>query len=625
EENKLDLSGQCLKKIPKSPGVEIISKITELHLDNNELQKFENIDQFLSVVELSATHNQLVRMYPVSRLHHIVRMDLSYNNILVIDGLKEMVHLKYLNLASNKIKAIEHLKTNLLLEHLDLSENIITFISNISALSKLKRLLLHKNRISSLCHAENYLPTSIETLTLAGNKISDLNEVSHLVNLVNLREISIVSNPCVQMTGNAVGFDYRPFLVNWCMGLKAIDGYAVDDIESLKAEWLYSQGHGRQFRPGQHAELVQYLVETCPITSHSLQSEHERKLRLILSKAQHHKLQLKMSEQPSAGSKCSKGSVGELMSRSLDPSVLDSCKAHCKDQLDMLPHSEISLTRSLHCEPVSCVEQRAEESKSITSPAPLPAASKLVPVPESLVSPLVTNPPQIPAGGLTTSQDKVATSKLQTIKHLAQQRRGRKIDSNDKEQAAIFIQKMWRGYHARNLNPKVLSIYQHLQTHRTYQYIQKLSEDMEATRAALDSEHKLQLLQMQAINALWKKVVSLQPSKFDESIGDVKDLAQTCDRLKNQVQQLQSCMQEVLRCVSPSGGGSAISTQTDIVAVHTPLDDHVDLKFPYCRPSTLSLCPTPQHVAEFAGYLVDGVIKETVVQAPAKEDSVLKT
>lgn len=29
---------------------------------------------------------------------------------------------------------------------------------------------------------------------------------------------------------------------------------------------------------------------------------------------------------------------------------------------------------------------------------------------------------------------------------------------------------------------------------------------MEATRAALDKEHQLQVLQMEAINALWKKV-----------------------------------------------------------------------------------------------------------------------
>jgi hypothetical protein len=37
-------------------------------------------------------------------------------------------------------------------------------------------------------------------------------------------------------------------------------------------------------------------------------------------------------------------------------------------------------------------------------------------------------------------------------------------------------------------------------------FYRKFSSDMEATRAALESERKLHLLQMQAISALWKKV-----------------------------------------------------------------------------------------------------------------------
>lgn len=61
---------------------------------------------------------------------------------------------------------------------------------------------------------------------------------------------------------------------------------------SLKAEWLYSQGQGRKFHTGQHAVLVRYLMETCPITSHTLETEQERKLRLVLSKAQQYREQL---------------------------------------------------------------------------------------------------------------------------------------------------------------------------------------------------------------------------------------------------------------------------------------------------------------------------------------------
>jgi len=79
-------------------------------------------------------------------------------------------------------------------------------------------------------------------------------------------------------------------------------------------------------------------------------------------------------------------------------------------------------------------------------------------------------------------------------------------------------------------------------------FSRKLSTDMEATRTALESEHKLQLLQMQAINALWKKVVSLQPGNRENNlISDnvdgalqpnadvVSNLAQTCNLLHTQV------------------------------------------------------------------------------------------
>jgi centrosomal protein CEP97 len=88
------------------------------------------------------------------------------------------------------------------------------------------------------------------------------------------------------------GYDYRPFVLNWCMSVKIIDGYVVSPIESLKAEWLYSQGKGRSFRVGDQQGLAQYLSQTCPLSAETLENENERKLRLILSKAQQHQRQL---------------------------------------------------------------------------------------------------------------------------------------------------------------------------------------------------------------------------------------------------------------------------------------------------------------------------------------------
>lgn len=76
------------------------------------------------------------------------------------------------------------------------------------------------------------------------------------------------------------------------MTVKVIDGFVVNPIESLKAEWLYSQGRGRQFRIGEQVELARYLSQVCPMTGEALENEDERKLRLILSKAQQHQRQL---------------------------------------------------------------------------------------------------------------------------------------------------------------------------------------------------------------------------------------------------------------------------------------------------------------------------------------------
>lgn len=73
---------------------------------------------------------------------------------------------------------------------------------------------------------------------------------------------------------------------------------------------------------------------------------------------------------------------------------------------------------------------------------------------------------------------------------------------------------------------------------------------METTKVALENERKIQQLQMQAINALWKKVSTLQPPPVNasaiESVASsanlepnstavVQDLAKTCSVLTNQV------------------------------------------------------------------------------------------
>ena len=138
---------------------------------------------------------------------------------------------------------------------------------------------------------------------------------------------------------------------------------------------------------------------------------------------------------------------------------------------------------------------------------------------------------------------------------------------------------------------------------------------MEATRVALEGNRKLQVLQMQAINALWKKMAALQPGEGGGPSGENKDtlqgLAETCLSLNKQVEELQTMM-KVMHHANPCDS-VPIATQTEIIAVHTPQGEAKE-GFPYHprleRPSNLAISqPPPEPVEQYANNLASDVIK----------------
>uniref|UniRef100_A0A8C5LQN8 Centrosomal protein of 97 kDa n=1 Tax=Leptobrachium leishanense TaxID=445787 RepID=A0A8C5LQN8_9ANUR len=287
----VDLSGQGLQKL--SPTLPFDGDTTTLILDKNQIIKLEHLEKCKNLNQLSVANNRLVRMMGVSKLVHLRVLNLPHNSISYVEGLKDLVHLEWLNLAGNNLKVIDQINGCVCLQHLDLSDNNISQVGDLSKLVSLKTLLLHGNNMTSLRTASLSLPQGLTILSLAENEIRDLNEVSFLSSLATLEQLSIMNNPCVMATPSIPGFDYRPYIVSWCLNLKVLDGYVVSQKENLKAEWLYSQGKGRSYRPGQHVPLVQYLSSVCPLTSAvGLQTEEDAKLEKILSKQRLHQRQL---------------------------------------------------------------------------------------------------------------------------------------------------------------------------------------------------------------------------------------------------------------------------------------------------------------------------------------------
>ncbi|EGW00799.1 centrosomal protein of 97 kDa isoform X1 [Cricetulus griseus] len=291
EGSVVNWSGQGLQKL--GPNLPCDADVHTLILDKNQIIKLENLEKCKQLIQLSVANNRLVRMMGVAKLTQLRVLNLPHNSIGCMEGLKDLVHLEWLNLAGNNLKTMEQINSCTALQHLDLSDNNIPQIGDLSKLMSLKTLLLHGNIITSLRMAPSYLPRSLSILSLAENEIRDLNEISFLASLSELEQLSVMNNPCVMATPSIPGFDYRPYIVSWCLNLRVLDGYVISQKESLKAEWLYSQGKGRAYRPGQHIQLVQYLATVCPLTSAlGLQTAEDAKLEKILSKQRFHQRQL---------------------------------------------------------------------------------------------------------------------------------------------------------------------------------------------------------------------------------------------------------------------------------------------------------------------------------------------
>eukprot|EP00095_Tigriopus_kingsejongensis_P008791 snap_masked-scaffold120_size336265-processed-gene-2.2 protein:Tk08791 transcript:snap_masked-scaffold120_size336265-processed-gene-2.2-mRNA-1 annotation:"centrosomal protein of 97 kda" len=288
----LDLGGQNLEKLSRA-APEWQLNTTTLILDDNLLQRLDNIHTYQCLEKLSVQNNQLIRMFQVAKLSHLKILNLANNHVVTMEGLKELKLLTWLSLAANNVKSIENLSQNVHLEHLDLSDNAITTITDVSYLKNIKSLLLHKNRIGGLLGCERYLPTGLTTLTLSDNLVEDLTDVSHLSTLQSLEQLTFANNPAIEQPEDIrKQFDYRPYIINWCLGIQVLDGILVGAKESLKAEWMYSQSKGRQFTNGYHSDLLDYLVETCPLHPDKDWQE-DKKLNLILSKVQEHQSSLR--------------------------------------------------------------------------------------------------------------------------------------------------------------------------------------------------------------------------------------------------------------------------------------------------------------------------------------------
>ncbi|PNJ29513.1 centrosomal protein of 97 kDa isoform X2 [Pongo abelii] len=564
EGSVVNWSGQGLQKL--GPNLPCEADIHTLILDKNQIIKLENLEKCKRLIQLSVANNRLVRMMGVAKLTLLRVLNLPHNSIGCVEGLKELVHLEWLNLAGNNLKAMEQINSCTALQHLDLSDNNISQIGDLSKLVSLKTLLLHGNIITSLRMAPTYLPRSLAILSLAENEIRDLNEISFLASLTELEQLSIMNNPCVMATPSIPGFDYRPYIVSWCLNLRVLDGYVISQKESLKAEWLYSQGKGRAYRPGQHIQLVQYLATVCPLTSTlGLQTAEDAKLEKILSKQRFHQRQLMNQSQNEELSPL----VPVETRASLIPehsSPVQDCQISQESESTFMPVasglSPLSPTVELRLQGINLGLEDdgvADESvKGLESQVldkeeekPLWAANEnsvqmmrseintevnekagLLPCPEpTIISTILKDDnhsltffpesaeqkqPDIkkPENTQPENKETISQATSEKLPMILTQRSvalGQDTVALQKlNDAATKLQACWRGFYARNYNPQAKDVRYEIRLRRMQEHIVCLTDEIRRLRKERDEERIKKFVQEEAFRFLWNQVRSLQ-------------------------------------------------------------------------------------------------------------------
>jgi Leucine-rich repeat (LRR) protein len=108
-------------------------------------------------------------------------------------------------------------------------------------------LCLEANRISSVAEAAQFLPNSLEILTLGANQLARLQEFSFLSALDNLTEIDVEHNPFVK-TARQFKFNYKPFLLFLLQHLNKLNSVPVLQsdqfvFQSRSSTWVEKYFH----------------------------------------------------------------------------------------------------------------------------------------------------------------------------------------------------------------------------------------------------------------------------------------------------------------------------------------------------------------------------------------------
>ncbi|MEK4407581.1 leucine-rich repeat domain-containing protein [Bacillus sp. FSL L8-0642] len=168
-------------------GIEYMSNLESLELENLELKNIAFISDLRSLKSVSLAHNQIENIEPFSKLEKLEKLNISNNNVKNIEPLFKVNSLKKLTASNNKInndtiQGIQQLKN---LSVLILNSNEISSVEAISEISMLNELELIGNQVVDIEPLSKL--KNLQWLNLSDNRIKDISIFASMLDLISLK------------------------------------------------------------------------------------------------------------------------------------------------------------------------------------------------------------------------------------------------------------------------------------------------------------------------------------------------------------------------------------------------------------------------------------------------------
>lgn len=168
----------------------------EINLSFRGISRLEPLRDFKQLKKLTLIENKIEDLAPIQGLSALEELDISFNKVESLNALNGM-KLRILSASDNPLAQVDELRDLPEVRFMDISEGQLAALPDTSKMENLRDLIAVNNRIDSNGLREIH-SKSLKFLKLDKNRISDLN---FLKNLPNLIELSINSNQLKELSG----------------------------------------------------------------------------------------------------------------------------------------------------------------------------------------------------------------------------------------------------------------------------------------------------------------------------------------------------------------------------------------------------------------------------------------